>query len=234
METIEIQVEPRGEMGKGASRQIRRQGGAPGILYGPSRQAKAIRIDARDFDKRVGMLEGSHLLRLKSNDREIDGILALAKELQRDPVTRDLLHADFYEVDVNAKLRIRVALHFIGKSQGVELGGILQPIKREVEVLCLPSDIPEYIEVNVTELGIHDAVHISDLTAPPGVEIPYDSDDAVVTVLPPVVEEVAAAPAEGEEAAAAAPAAGTPEAEKAEGAKKPEAAKKPEGAKAAT
>jgi large subunit ribosomal protein L25 len=218
METIEVQVEPRADKGKGAARQIRRQGGAPGILYGPSRQARPIRINARDFDKRVGLLEGSHLLRLRSNDQEIDGILALAKEMQRDPVTRDLLHADFYEVDVNAKLRIRVALHFVGKSQGVELGGILQPIRREVEVLCLPTDMPEYLEVDVTELGVHDAVHISDLKPPPGVEIPYDSDIAIVTVLPPVVEEVAAAPAEGAEAAAA-PAAGAPEAEKPEGAK---------------
>jgi large subunit ribosomal protein L25 len=218
METIEVQVEPRAERGKGAARQIRRQGGAPGVLYGPSRQARPIRINARDFDKRVGLLEGSHLLRLRSNDQEIDGILALAKELQRDPVTRDLLHADFYEVDVNAKLRIRVALHFVGKSQGVELGGILQPIRREIEVLCLPTDMPEYLEVDVTELGVHDAVHISDLKAPPGVEIPYDSDIAIVTVLPPVVEEVAAATAEGAEAAAA-PAAGAPEAEKPEGAK---------------
>jgi large subunit ribosomal protein L25 len=155
----------------------------------------------------------------------------LAKELQRDPVTRLLLHADFYEVDANAKLRIRVALHFIGKSQGVENGGILQPVCREVEVMCLPNDIPPFIEVDVTELGIHDAIHISDLKAPAGVEIPYDSDIAIVTVLPPVVEEVAAAPAEGAEAAAA-PAAGTPEAEKAEAGKKPEAAKKPEGGKA--
>ena len=93
------------------------------------------------------------------------------------------------------------------------MGGILQPIRREVEVLCLPTEIPDFLEIDVTRLGIHDAVHISDLKPPAGVEIPYDTDEALVTVLPPVVEEVKveAAPEPGTEgaAAAAAPAEGT-------------------------
>lgn len=218
METIEVRVESRTEVGKGAARRMRRDGGAPGVLYGRDRKTRSIRFDARDFEKRVGALEGAHLLRLRSEDGDMDGLLALAKELQRDPVTRELLHADFYEVDVNAKLRIHVALHFVGKSKGVELGGILQPIRRDVEVLCLPNDMPEYIEIDVSELGVHDAIHISDLKPPPGVEIPYDSDIAIVTVLPPVVEEVAPAAEEGAEAAAAPAAPGT-EGEKQEGSK---------------
>ena len=87
------------------------------------------------------------------------------KELQRHPVSRALLHADLYEVDVTAKLRVRVPLHFVGRAEGVELGGILQPMRREVEVSCLPTDIPDFIEIDVSALGIHDAIHISDLQA---------------------------------------------------------------------
>ena len=118
------------------------------------------------------------------------------------------MHADLYEVDVTAKIKLRVPLHFVGRAEGVELGGILQPIRREVEVLCLPTEIPDYLEIDVTRLGIHDAVHISDLKAPPGVEIPFDTDEALVTVLPPVVEEVKVAPEA--EAVEGAPAAAAP------------------------
>jgi large subunit ribosomal protein L25 len=218
METIEIQVQSRVDVGKSAARAIRRGGGVPGVLYGPKRTARAIRVDGVEFEKRVGSVEGSHLLRLQSEDPDINGLLALVKELQRHPVTRELIHTDIYEVDVNAKLRIRVPLHFVGKSKGVELGGILQPIRREVDVLCLPADMPEYIEVDVSELGVHEAIHISDLKVPPRIELSYDTDLTIVTVLPPVVEEVAVAPEEGAEAAAA-PAAGAAEGEKTEGAK---------------
>lgn len=190
METIEIRVDPREDVGKGAARSIRRQGGVPAVLYGRKRPTRPVVFDAKDFEKRVGGLEGSHLLRLQSDDRDINGLLALVKELQRDPVTRTAVHADLYEVDLNEKLRIRVPLHFVGKAEGVEMGGILQPIRRDVEVLCLPTDMPEFLEVDVTPLGLHDVVHISDLKPLEGVEIPYDSDVALVTVLPPVVEEV--------------------------------------------
>jgi large subunit ribosomal protein L25 len=205
METIEMQVGVRSASGKGGARALRREGRMPGIFYGRKRTPLPVTLDVKDFQKRVGALEGSHLLKLQSTEPEIDGRLALVKEIQRHPVTNSLLHADLYEVAMDMKLRIRVPLHFVGRAEGVEMGGILQPQRREVEVLCLPTDMPEFFEVDVTKLGLHDTIHISDLKPPAGVEIPYDSDVALVTVLPPVVEEVKVA--EGE-AAAAAPAEG--------------------------
>jgi large subunit ribosomal protein L25 len=217
MEAIELGVEPRQGAGKGAARKVRRNGKVPAILYGAARTATLIALDAKEFEAKVGAIEGTHLIRLTSSATELGGRLVLVKEVQRDPVQRSLLHTDLYEVDVNSKLRLKVALHFVGRAAGVELGGILQPVRREVEVLCLPTEIPDYIEVDVTGLGIHDAVHLSDLKAPTGVEIVLDTDEAVVTVLPPVVEEVKVA-AEGDAAAAATAAA------PAEGAK-PDAAK---------
>jgi large subunit ribosomal protein L25 len=210
METIDLGVEPRSGTGKGAVRTLRRSGKIPAILYGAVRPATMVAIDAKEFETKVGRLEGTHLIRLNTTS-ELGGRLVLVKELQRDPVTRQLLHADLYEVDVNAKLRLRVALHFVGRAAGVEMGGILQPIRREIEVLCLPTEIPDFIEVDVSQLGIHEAIHMSDLKVPPGVEVPYDTDDALVSVLPPVVEEVKVAEAaEAEAVAAATPAEGAP------------------------
>src|ERR1700687_1692286 len=88
------------------------------------------------------------------------------------------------------KLRVRVPLHFSGKAAGVALGGILQPVQRDVEVECLPSDIPEFLTVDVSALNIHDAVHVSELQAPEGVKVCYDNDATLVTVSPPTIEEV--------------------------------------------
>lgn len=215
METIELGVVTRADSGKGAARRLRRTGKVPAVLYGAKREPTLVAVDAREFEAKVGRLEGTHLIRLTAND-DLGGRLVLVKEMQRDPLSRALLHTDLYEVDVTAKIRLRVALHFVGRAIGVENGGILQPIRREVEVMCLPTEIPEYIEVDVSQLGIHDAIHISDLRAPEGVEIPFDTDDALVSVLPPVVEEVKVAEGEAAEGAAAAPAEGAAAAPKAE------------------
>jgi large subunit ribosomal protein L25 len=114
-----------------------------------------------------------------------------------------------------------VPLHFTGKAAGIVLGGILQPVQRDVEVECLPADIPEFIDVDVTPLDIHDAIHVSELQAPAGVTIVYESDATLVTVLPPTVEEVKPTEAVAVEAGAeAAPAtdAAKPETEKKGGA----------------
>lgn len=220
METVELQAESRSNAGKSAARQMRRSGKVPAIFYGKKRRATPIAVDAKEFLQKISAIEGSHLIRLVSSTEEVANKVALVKETQYHPVTGAVLHADFYEVDMTEKLRLRVPLHFVGKAAGVALGGILQPVQRDVEVECLPGDIPEFINVDVTALDIHDAVHISELQAPEGVRICYDTDLTLVTVLPPTVEEVKV-----EEAAAVAevaPAEGAPAGEAA----KPEAEKK--------
>ena len=219
METIDLAVEPRDKATKGTVHSLRRSGRVPAVLYGAKRSPALVTIDRKEFETKVGAIEGTHLIRLSSAVGDLGGRLVLVKEVQRDPVARTLLHTDLYEVDVNTKLKLSVPLHFVGRAAGVDVGGILQPIKREVEVQCLPTEIPDYIEVDVSALGIHDAVHLSDLKAPEGVDLVIDTDEAVVTVLPPVVEEVkvaaggesaaegAAASTEGGKAEAAKPAA---------------------------
>lgn len=190
MQTVELTVEARSQAGKGAARRIRRDGKSPAVFYGPKRPATLIAINSKEFLQRVSALEGSHLIRFRSEMTDVADKVALVKEAQYHPVSGEVLHADFYEVDMAEKLRVRVPLHFTGKAAGVALGGILQPVQRDIEVECLPSDIPEFIDVDVTALNIHDAVHISQLQPPAGVRLVYDSDATLVTVLPPTVEEV--------------------------------------------
>lgn len=208
METLEISANVRAERGKGASRRMRRQGRVPGTFYGPERPAVSIDVDTKEFTTKVSSMEGSHLIRFIANSPELTGRVALVRELQHHPVTGALLHADLYEVDLTKKLTIKVPLHFVGKAIGVtQQGGILQPILREIEVECLPNDIPEYLEVDVSDLAIHAAHHIADLVTPPGVRLVFESNDPVVSVLAPSVEQVKA---EGEAEAAKEPAAAEP------------------------
>jgi large subunit ribosomal protein L25 len=218
METVELEANLRTTGGKGPSRRLRRDGKVPAIFYGPKRAATPITIEAKQFLQKVSALEGSHLIRFSSSADDVANKVALVKDAQYHPVTGAVLHADFYEVDMAAKLRVRVPLHFTGKAVGVALGGILQPVQRDVEVECLPADIPEFINIDVSALNIHDAVHISEVQAPAGVSVLYDADATLVTVLPPTVEEVKAAEAAAAEVAGEAAVAA--EGAKAEGEKK--------------
>jgi len=124
----------------------------------------------------------------------------MLKELQIHPLTQNILHADFYVVPEDRKIRVRVPVVTKGKAAGVELGGILQVIRREVEVLCYAKDIPEIIEIDVADLGINEAIHINDISMP-GVEFPADVNFTVVTLLGKKGKEEAESDEESEEEA---------------------------------
>ncbi len=234
METLDLNCEKR-ELGtKGQVRALRRSGKVPAVVYGPKRAATPIAVAGRSLRASVTTDASQRLLKLKAAESDLDGCHVIIKDVQRAPVSGELLHADLYEVDLSAKLQVTVPLRFHGRAIGVGEGGILQPLVRTIDVECLPTDIPEAIDVDVSELGIHDAIHISALKFGDNVSPVYDSDFAIVTVLPPTVE-AAPAPAEAapEEAAEAAPAEGGEAAAPAAGgeAKKAEpAAKKAEPA----
>lgn len=220
METGELLCDKRPTRPKGVRHQLRREGRVPGVLYGPKTTPIAVAVNAIDIKNRVAHAASMRIMRLKSSASELDGKHVLVKDIQRAPVSREILHADLYEVDLNRAIRVNVPLRFVGKPAGVAEGGILQPLVREVEVECLPMEIPEFFEVDVSALGIHDVIHVSAMKFAGNVKPIFDTDYAVVSVLPPTVEaaptpvvavEVAgaegAAPAEGAAAAAAAPAA---------------------------
>ena len=207
METLEIRVDPREKKHKRDAKRLLRMGKIPGILYGPKTEAVGLALDKREFSSRVADLEGSHLVRLKSESTALTDKVALVKDMQYHPISGEVIHTDLYEVDLTAKITVNVPLHFIGKAEGVVRGGILQPIVREIEVECLPLDIPAFFDVDVSKLDIGDSVHIEELTMPEGVSAVFESNLALVTVVPPTVEEApaaAAAPTEGAEAVPAA------------------------------
>ncbi|MGB6553868.1 MAG: 50S ribosomal protein L25 [Candidatus Binataceae bacterium] len=243
METGEMNCEARPVRPKGVKHAIRHQGRVPAVLYGPTSKPTALSLASSELKARIAASAHTRIVRLKSASAELDGRHVIFKDLQRAPVSGEILHADLYEVDLNRAIRVQVALKFTGKAAGVAEGGILQPLVRTVEVECLPLEIPESIEVDVSALGIHDVIHVSTIKFPDNAKPHFDQDYAVVSVLPPTVAEVAvpvAAAVEGaavegaaaEGAAAAAPGAegaakeGAAPAPAAAGGKKGEAAAK--------
>ena len=213
MQSFELDAEPRGDLGKGASRRLRREGKLPGIVYGSKKDATAISLKHNDV---MHQLENeafySHILTLNiGKDRE----QVILKDLQRHPYKPAILHIDFLRIDEKEKLTIRVPLHFINEAKCIGVkqgGGVISHIMNELEISCLPKDLPEYIEVDLENINVGDAVHLGELQLPEGVESYSllhggDADQPVVTVhLPRVAEEEMPAAVEGEpEAAAAAP-----------------------------
>lgn len=183
--------------GKGPARQARRAGRIPAVLYGHGQAALSVAVDTREFINAVRQLQGGNMivsLKLDGGERT-----ALVREVQRDPLTHEILHLDFQEVSLTERVRVEVNVHLTGTSRGVKEGGILEAITRQVEVECLATAIPSAIDADVSDLGIGDSLHVRDLVAG-DVEILTDPDVTVATVVPPTVYE---APAPVEEAPAA-------------------------------
>ncbi|HZC45519.1 MAG TPA: 50S ribosomal protein L25 [Candidatus Acidoferrum sp.] len=239
METGELACEKRATRPKGQNNALRRSGRVPAILYGPTTTPMALAIDRLELKARISAAAHTRIIKLKSSTAELDGKHVIFKDVQRAPVSGEILHADLYEVDLNRAIRVEVPFKFTGKAKGVANGGILAPLQRTATVECLPLEIPDQIEVDVTEIDIHNVIHVSAVKFPEKVKPIFDTDYPVVTVLPPTVAEVAVAavaePVEGAvvegapaEGAAAAPAEGA--AAKEGGDKEKGAAKKPEAA----
>ena len=205
METLEVHVDPRESGSKREARRLRREGKIPGILYGPKTTPVPLKLNKKEFSSRVAGLEGSHLVRLQSESTALANKVALVKEMQFHPITGEVVHTDLYEVDLNARIQVRVPLHFVGKAVGVVRGGILQPIAREIEVECLPLDIPEFFNVDVSGLDIGDSIHIGDLPMPESVKVVDESNFPLVAVVPPTVEEAPTPAGVAVEGAAVAP-----------------------------
>jgi len=189
LETIEISVDPREAGNKRVAGRLRREGKLPGVFYGPKTNPIPLQVNTKELVGSVPDLEGSHLIRMKSKIPILGDKVALIKDVQFHPVTGEILHFDLYEVDLTHKILLKIPLHFVGKPKGVIQGGILQPIVREIEVECLPMDIPEFLNVDVTSLEIGHSVHVRDLQVPEGVLIPSDLATTLVTVAAPIVEE---------------------------------------------
>jgi large subunit ribosomal protein L25 len=202
LEQINLNVRIRKTTGNSPARALRREGRIPAVLYGPKTEPILLSVDSKEFEQIVKKSTiGSVLLNLLIQNGDTKSRPAMVKELQTHPVTQRFLHVDFYEIDMQRKIRVMVPVVLKGKAKGVEEGGLLQITSREIEVLCLPTEIPEAFEVDVTNLDIGDAIHSGDIQATGNVEIVEEADVTVVSVLAPKVEvEAVAEVVEGEEA----------------------------------
>jgi len=206
MRSIELNVISR--QTEDSAHRLRKVGALPGVLYGAGADSVRVQVDAHEFGKSGLASHGAHLIRLRSAEASLDQGLALIQEIQGHPVSGKPIHVDFLRVDANKPVTTSIALAFVGKAKGLIDGGILQPVRRELDVRALPANLPEQIEIDVTALGVHDAIHVADVVLPAGVEAVYQDNFTIVSVLPPTVEVAPEAPVG--EAVAAAPAAGAP------------------------
>jgi len=208
---FEIQAEVREDLGKGASRRLRRLSGhVPAIIYGGDKAPQPLSLVRKDLEK---ALENeafySHVLTINVGKDQQKAIL---KDLQRHPARNSVMHADFLRVNENKPIKVHVPIHFINeaKSYGVKTqGGIVQHQETDIEVQCLPKDIPEYIEVDMIKVEVGQIIHLSDIVLPEGVTsvalgLGEDHDLAVASIVAPrggsetAEDESEAAPEEGE------------------------------------
>jgi large subunit ribosomal protein L25 len=198
--SFEVKAQARDDMGKGASRRLRRAGLVPGIVYGAHKEPTMISLVHNDLIKHLEHEAFySHILDLKLGSKSEQVVL---KDLQRHPSKPFILHADFLRVSAKEKLRVHVPLHFINEdvAPGVKQGGMVSHTVTDVEVSCLPKDLPEFIEVDMSGVEIGQSIHLSELVLPKGVELPLlaqgaDQDLMVVGIHAP---RAASAAEEGE------------------------------------
>jgi len=187
LELLELKANVRTTVGKCPARALRREGRIPAILYGPKAEPAMLSLNTRELEQllRKGKVGQSLVNLLIANGENSDSRTVMIKELDMHPVSRSFIHADLYEVAMDRKIRVRVPVTTKGTPAGIEMGGLLQIIRRELEVLCFPNEIPEKIELDVTELNIGDAIHVREIPTEGDVEIPAEVDFTVVTILSP-------------------------------------------------
>ncbi len=187
MAEVRIKATKRADTGKGPARRARAAGRVPAVLYGRGLEPLSIEVDRRDLVKALRTEAGMNVLL----DIELDGktTLALTRELQQDPVRRDLLHADFVKVDRTQEIDVEVPIHVVGESPGVKEGGVLEHPLFQVHVRCRATDVPEFVEADVSRLGIGDSLRVSDLAEGRNFHILDDPESVVVSNVAPVSEE---------------------------------------------
>jgi large subunit ribosomal protein L25 len=202
MKTIELNVEKRSTIGKNEARRSRAAGQIPGVVYGAGKPNVSISVDRKALSDvfREGAGENAiFLLKLAGSDQSRH---AMIREMQRHPVSRKPVHIDFVRVLMDVKVTVKVPIEVVGVAKGVKTDqGILDVVTREIEIECLPTDIPEHIAVDVTELAIGDAIRVSELPVLQGVTVVDNPEKVVLHVTHPMREEEAA-PAAAEGAAA--------------------------------
>jgi len=207
-EQLKLSATIRKEKGKCVARRLRQKGMLPAVIYGHKTPSTPLVIDSKQLRKViVGGKSERKLLSLSIEENgEPTEKTVMIKELQINPVKRHYLHVDFFEVAMDEEITIPIPIKLIGEAEGVKIGGVLQQVRRELEIRCLPSQIPDNLEIDVSSLHIGDSVHLRDVQLPPGTKALEDADLTIATVLAPTIEKEVveeAAEEKVEEAAAA-------------------------------
>ena len=200
MAQSQLSVSSRSGSGKGVARALRREGSVPGVVYGKGMASCNVVVDPKALKQAIATVAGWNTLITLNGDGPFDGKVVILKDMQVHPLRRETTHVDFQAVDMTQKVHVMVPVHAVGKSKGEKLGGQLHLIRHELEVVCLPDNIPTSINIEVAELGVGDVVHINDIRFPAGVEAaPHEANFTVITVTGHKAEE-AEASAEGAQA----------------------------------
>lgn len=229
MKEVTLKVRPREKRGKELVKKLRRNGFIPAVVYGQDTDSLPLEIDGKAFHALIrGGLGENVLVTLTTGDQKAKDRKVLIREVQRDPVRGDILHVDFHQISLTKKLSIQVPIHLVGIPEGVTTGGILQHVLRELEVECLPTAIPEKIDVDVSHLQIGDSIHVVDLKLE-NIDVLSDPASSIVSVVPPTVfkePEVVAAAVEAEPEVITEKKEGEEEESKEKGKEEPKAEKK--------
>lgn len=190
MENFTVNAQNREKMGSSNCRRLLRKGQLPGVIYGLG-ENKSVVLDPVAL-KNLLLSEGGKNRILMLEGPGLSGKNAIVKDYQVDPVSRQLIHIDLLEIDPTKQVQVTVRINFVGKCVGVADGGVLNLVEREVAIKTLPSNIPPYIDVDVTNLKIGESLHANDISLPQGVERAHPHlNPTIVTVVPPTKEEEA-------------------------------------------
>lgn len=191
MNLIEIKTKIRTTTGNGPARRLRMSGQIPAVLYGPKTESVLLSVNKNDLEllfKKGGIGQVVLNLVIQKNG-ETTTRPAMIKELQTHPVSRNFIHIDFYEIKMDQKITAKIPVVTTGIAKGIELGGVLQIIRRELEVECLPLEVPESIEIDISDLDVGDSIHVGKIRLESELEFLEDDNYTVVTVLTPKLEE---------------------------------------------
>lgn len=186
MEKIKLAAQVREKTGKGVARKLRQSGLVPAVLYGKDKDPQTLIVDPQEVR---AYLAGNVIF-----DLEIEGLgkeTAMIKEVQRDVISGDIKHIDFLHISMDEKVTVTVPIALVGDAAGVQEDGVIQQLLWELEVECLPLEIPETIEIDISNLGIGESLSVSEVSAPGGTDILTSGEEVIVTIVQPTatVEE---------------------------------------------
>jgi large subunit ribosomal protein L25 len=182
MAQVELNVDVREKSGKGVARKLRAAGKLPAVVYGKGFESITVTVDPKELENAVAGEAGLNTLITLKGAAELNGKVVILKDASVHPIRRDMISADFYAINLKEKSTFLVPINVVGTAVGQTEGGSLQLVRNELEVLCLPTEVPQNIDIDVTALEIGDTIHIDQVVVPDGVELVYDVNFTVITL----------------------------------------------------